>query len=100
MTGLPLFTPISLTNKSFRATESRSDRHPRVLSIQVGEIFLCAISIKSVLTLIASTSRVDPNSVSSVPFSLIQDERGDVVDNKLLGVAEDGPPHSIDKGSS
>ena len=54
------------------------------------------------LTLIASTSSVDPNSVSSFPFSLKNDESGDAVDNRLLGVADEGPPmpQSIDKGSS
>ena len=30
-----------------RVTESQIDRHPRELSIQVGEIFLCLISINS-----------------------------------------------------
>ena len=30
-----------------RVTESQSHRHPRVLSIRVGEIFLCLISINS-----------------------------------------------------
>ena len=31
----------------FLASESQSDRHPKVLSIRVGEILLCLISINS-----------------------------------------------------
>ena len=31
--------------QSHRVTESHSDRHPRVLSKRVGEVFLCLISI-------------------------------------------------------
>ena len=33
--------------QSYRVTESQSYRHPRVISILVGEIFLCLISINS-----------------------------------------------------
>ena len=33
--------------KSNRVTEFQSDRHPRVPSIQVGEILICLISINS-----------------------------------------------------
>ena len=36
-----------------RVAESQSDRHPRVLSIWVGEIFLCLISINSQLASLA-----------------------------------------------
>ena len=33
--------------QSHRVTELQSDKHPRVLSVRVGEIFLCLISINS-----------------------------------------------------
>ena len=38
---------VYLVFSSLLATELQSYRHPKVLSIQVGEIFLCLISINS-----------------------------------------------------
>ena len=38
-----------MKNFGHRMTELQSDRHPRVLSLRVGEIFLCLISIISLI---------------------------------------------------
>ena len=43
-----LFKPLSHMFWWIFITESESDRHPRVLSIRVGEIYLCLISINSI----------------------------------------------------
>ena len=38
---------LATESQSHRVTESQSNRHPRVLSIRVGEKFFCLISINS-----------------------------------------------------